>query len=229
MAGADRKCAAGIVFVIDDDASVSAALSSLLRAVGWQVSTFASAAAFLEFRRPELPACIVLDVRMPGVSGLELQRQLAECADAPPIIFMSSYGDIWMTVLQAMKAGAVEFLPKPFREEELLAAIEGALQRDAAARAARAGMAALRLRIASLSTREQEVMLRIVQGHLNKQVAAELGITEGTVKVHRRHVMEKMAAASLPELVRMVERVQPTKYRDAVYHQSGMARGGGGT
>lgn len=228
MAGADRKCAAGIVFVIDDDASVCAALSSLLRAVGWQVGTFASAAAFLEFRRPELSACIVLDVRMPGVSGLELQRQLAECADAPPIIFMSSYGDIRVTV-QAMKAGAVEFLPKPFREEELLAAIEGALQRDAAARAARAGMAALRLRIASLSTREQEVMLRIVQGHLNKQVAAELGITEGTVKVHRRHVMEKMAAASLPELVRMVERVQPTRYPDAVYHQSGMARGGGGT
>ena len=226
MAGADRKCAAGIVFVIDDDASVSAALSSLLRAVGWQVGTFASAAAFLEFRRPELPACIVLDVRMPAVSGLELQRPLAECADAPPIIFMSSYGDIWMTVLQAMKAGAVEFLPKPFREEDLLAAIEGALQRDAAARAE---MAALRVRIASLSRREQEVMLRIVQGHLNKQVAAELGITEATVKVHRRHVMEKMAAASLPELVRMVERVQPTKYRDAVYHQSGMARGGGGT
>lgn len=228
MAGADRKCGAGIVFIIDDDASVRAALSSLVRAVGWQVSTFASATAFLEFRRPELPACIVLDIRMPGMSGLELQRRLAQGADAPPIIFMSSYCDIRMTV-EAMKAGAVEFLPKPFREEDLLAAIEGALQRDAAARAARAEMAALRLRIASLTTREQEVMLRIVQGHLNKQVAAELGITEATVKVHRRHVMEKMAAASLPELVRMVERVQPTKYRDAVYHQSGMARGGGGT
>ena len=209
MAVNGRGRGAGIVFVIDDDASVCAALSSLLRAVGWQVRTFASASAFLGFLRPDLPACIVLDVRMPGTSGLDLQRQLAEDADGPPIIFMSSFGDIPMTV-QAMRAGAVEFLPKPFREEDLLAAIEGAIQRDARARAARAEMAVLRLRIASLSTREHEVMLLIVQGHLNKQVAAALGITEATVKVHRRHVMEKMLAKSLPELVRLVERVQPT-------------------
>jgi FixJ family two-component response regulator len=209
MAGNGRRRGAGIVFVVDDDPSVCAALCSLLRAVGWQVRTFASASAFLEFPRPDLPACIVLDVRLPGTSGLDLQRQLAGAADAPPIIFMSSYGDIPMTV-QAMRAGAIEFLPKPFREEDLLAAIEGAIQRDADERATRAELSALRLRIATLSTREREVMLLIVQGHLNKQVAAVLGITEATVKVHRRHVMEKMLAKSLPDLVRLVERVQPT-------------------
>jgi FixJ family two-component response regulator len=207
MAGNGRIRGAGIVFVIDDDESVCAALSSLLRALGWQVLTFPSAAAFLAFGRPDLPACIVLDVRLPGMSGLDLQRQLAEGADAPPIIFMSSFGDIPMTV-QAMRAGAIEFLPKPFREEDLLAAVEGAIHRDADARAARAEMAVLQLRIASLSTREHEVMLLIVQGQLNKQVAAELGITEATVKVHRRHVMEKMLAKSLPDLVRLVERAQ---------------------
>jgi FixJ family two-component response regulator len=209
MAGEDRKSGGAIVFVVDDDASVCEALSSLLRAVGWQVRTFASAAAFLEFRRPELPACLVLDVRLPGVSGLDLQRQLAGLGDALPIIFMSSHGNIPMTV-QAMKAGAVEFLPKPFREQDLLAVIEGAIERDAAARAGRADLAGLRQRIGSLSTREHEVMLLILKGLLNKQAAAALGITEATVKVHRRHVMAKMAAESLPELVRMVERVRPT-------------------
>jgi FixJ family two-component response regulator len=209
MAGDDRKRGAGIVFVVDDDASVCEALSSLLRAVGWQVRTFATAPAFLEFRRPELPACLMLDVRLPGPSGLDLQRQLAGRGDALPIIFMSSHGDIPMTV-QAMKAGAVEFLPKPFREEVLLAVIDGAIERDAAARADRADLAGLRQRIGLLSVREHEVMLLILKGLLNKQAAAALGITEATVKVHRRHVMEKMAAESLPELVRMVERVQPT-------------------
>jgi FixJ family two-component response regulator len=209
MEGEDRKRGEGIVFVVDDDASVCEALSSLLRAVGWQVQTFASAAAFLEFRRPELPACLMLDVRLPGPSGLDLQRQLAGRGDALPIIFMSSHGDIPMTV-QAIKAGAVEFLPKPFREEGLLALVDGAIERDAAARVGRAELAALRQRMGSLSLREHEVMLLIVKGLLNKQAAATLGITEATVKVHRRHVMAKMAAESLPELVRMVERVQPT-------------------
>jgi FixJ family two-component response regulator len=209
MAEEDRKRDAGIVFVVDDDASVCEALSSLLRAVGWQVQTFAAAAAFLEFRRPELPACLVLDVRLPGLSGLDLQRQLAGRGDALPIIFMSSHGDIPMTV-QAMKAGAVEFLPKPFREADLLVVIAAAIERDAAARVDRAELDGLRQRIDSLSTREHEVMLLIVKGLLNKQTAAALGITEATVKVHRRHVMAKMVADSLPALVRMVERVQPT-------------------
>jgi FixJ family two-component response regulator len=209
MAGQACKRSEGIVFVVDDDASVCEALSSLLRAVGWQVQPFRTAAAFLEFRRPDLPACLVLDVRLPGPSGLDLQRELAGRRDAPPIIFMSSHGDIPMTV-QAMKAGAVEFLPKPFREEDLLAVIEVAIERDAAARVDRAELAGLRHRIGSLSLREHEVMLLILKGLLNKQAAAALGITEATVKVHRRHVMEKMAAQSLPELVRMVERARPT-------------------
>jgi len=208
MAEIGSSCGAGMVLIVDDDASVCAGLSSLLRAVGWQVRTFASAAAFLEFLRPDLPACIVLDVRLPGTSGLDLQRQLVGRADVPPIIFMSSYGDIPMTV-QAIRAGAVEFLPKPFREEDLLAAVEGAIQHDADGRAERAELAALRLRIASLSTREHEVMLLILRGNLNKHVAAELGITEATVKAHRRHMMEKMLAKSLPELVRQVERAEP--------------------
>jgi FixJ family two-component response regulator len=207
MEGQARKRAEGIVFVVDDDVSVCEALSSLLRAVGWQVQTFATAGAFLEFRRPELPACLMLDVRLPGPSGLDLQRQLAALGDALPIIFMSSHGDIPMTV-QAIKAGAVEFLPKPFREEGLLALVDGAIERDAAARVAGAELAALRRRIRSLSVREHEVMLLILEGLLNKQAAAALGITEATIKVHRRHVMEKMAAESLPDLVRMVERVQ---------------------
>jgi FixJ family two-component response regulator len=207
MEGNGRKRGEGIVFVVDDDASVCEALSSLLRAVGWQVQTFATGGAFLEFRRPELPGCLLLDVRLPGPSGLDLQRQLAARGDALPIIFMSSHGDIPMTV-QAIKAGAVEFLPKPFREEGLLALVDGAIERDAAARVAGAELAALRQRIGSLSTREHEVMLLILKGLLNKQAAATLGITEATVKVHRRHVMEKMAAESLPELVRMVERAQ---------------------
>jgi FixJ family two-component response regulator len=208
MAEVGSSRGAGMVLVVDDDASVCAGLSSLLRSVGWQVRTFSSAAAFLEFLRPDLPVCIVLDVRLPGTSGLDLQRRLVGRAAAPPIIFMSSYGDIPMTV-QAMRSGALEFLPKPFREEDLLAAVEGAIHRDTAERAERAELAALRLRIASLSPREHEVMQLIVGGHLNKQAAATLGITEATVKAHRRHMMEKMLAKSLPELVRQVERAQP--------------------
>jgi FixJ family two-component response regulator len=209
MAGEARTRGEGIVLVVDDDTSMCEALSSLLRAVGWQVQTFATAADFLEFRRPELPACLVLDVRLPGPSGLDLQRELAARRDALPIIFMSSHGDIPMTV-QAMKAGAVEFLSKPFREEQLLAVIDAAIERDGAARVDRAELAGLRQRFGLLSMREHEVMLLVLEGLLNKQAAAALGITEATVKVHRRHVMEKMAAASLPELVRMVERLRPT-------------------
>lgn len=209
MAEEKLKSGAGIVYVVDDDPSVCQALSSLLRAVGWLVETFATAAAFLAFRRPDLPACLVLDIQLPGLSGLDLQRQLVEGGEPPPIIFMSSHGDIRMTV-QAMRAGAVEFLPKPFREDSLLAVIVEAIERDTARRAERAKLSGLRQRIGSLSGREHEVMLLIVKGFLNKQAAAALGITEATVKVHRRRMMVKMAAQSLPELVRMVERWEPS-------------------
>lgn len=209
MADENPKSSAAIVYVVDDDPSVCEALSSLLRAVGWRVETFPTAAAFLEFRRPDVPACLVLDNRLPGLSGLELQRQLVDRGEAPPIIFMSSYGDIPVTV-RAMRAGAIEFLPKPFPEEALLAAIDESIERDTADRTHRTELAGLRQRFGSLSAREREVMLLIVKGLLNKQTAAALGITEGTVKVHRRRVMVKMAAQSLPELVRMVERDAPS-------------------
>jgi len=206
---ADRDRRTTIVFVVDDDAAMREALSSLLRAVGWQVQTCATAAEFLDHRHAETPACLLLDVRLPGSSGLELQRTLAERGDGLPIVFMTGHGDIPMSV-QAMKAGAVEFLPKPFREHELLRAIELALERDAAGQRGRAELADIRQRLESLSRREREVMGLVVEGLLNKQAAAELDITEGTVKVHRRRVMKKMGAHSLPDLVRMVERVEPT-------------------
>jgi FixJ family two-component response regulator len=204
----EREHGAGMVYVVDDDPSICEALSGLLRAVGWQAQTFASAAAFLEAQRPDSPACLLLDVRLPGVSGVELQRTLAERGDTLPIVFMTGHGDIPMGV-HAIKAGAVEFLPKPFREDELLDAIDTALARSAVDRRARLEMEALRKRVDSLSSREREVMLLVVKGLLNKQSAARMAISEVTVKVHRRRVMEKMGAQSLPELVRMVERVLP--------------------
>jgi FixJ family two-component response regulator len=197
----------GSVFVVDDDASVRDALSSLLRAVGWQVRSFASAIDFLRHERAPTPSCMVLDVRLPGVSGLELQRMLAERGDRLPVIFMTGYGDIPMSV-QAMKAGALEFLSKPFRADVLLAAVEAGVQRDASELHQRAELAAIRERIQTLSAREREVMDLVVKGMLNKQAAARLTIAEATVKVHRRHVMEKMGTQSLPDLVRMVERVR---------------------
>jgi FixJ family two-component response regulator len=207
--GERRERGAGTVFVVDDDASMCEALSSLLRAVGWQVQTFATAGSFLDYRRSETPSCLVLDVRLPGVSGLELQRTLAERGDELPIIFMSSHGDIPMTV-RAIKAGAVEFLPKPFRESDLLAAIDEALASNTVALHDRAEVDGLRQRLDSLSSREREVMSLVVSGMLNKQAAAALGISEETIKVHRRRVMDKMGAQSLADLVRLVERVQPS-------------------
>ena len=195
-----------VVFIIDDDASVRKALTNLLRSVGLQVESFGSAQAFLSSKRPDGPGCLVLDVRLPGSSGLDLQRQLAEAGIRLPIIFITGHGDIEMSV-QAMKAGAVEFLTKPFRDQVLLDAVQHAIERDRAACAQRAALSELRDRDQSLTSREQEILAMVVRGLLNKQIAGELGTTEATVKVHRAKVMHKMKADSLADLIRMAEKL----------------------
>ena len=197
-----------MVFVVDDDLSVREALSSLIRSVGLRVQTFASAQEFLAFERPDVTACLVLDVRMPGLNGLDLQRQLAHTERPLPIIFITGHGDIPMTV-RAMKAGAIDFLSKPFREQDLLDAITASLERDGAARQQRAELAEIQARFDTLTSREREVVALVVRGMRNKQTAAELGISEVTVKVHRHNIMEKMGARSLPALTGMVDRLQP--------------------
>lgn len=195
-----------VVFVVDDDASVRNALANLLCSVGLKVQTFGTAQEFLSSERPDAPGCLVLDVRLPGLSGLDLQRQLAEARIQLPIIFITGHGDIQMSV-DAMKAGAVEFLTKPFREQVLLDAIQQAVERDRAAYAQRAALAKLRGRYQELTPREQEIMVLVVRGLMNKQIAGELGTTEATVKVHRAKVMHKLQADSLADLIRMAEKL----------------------
>ena len=192
----------GIVFVIDDDVSIQRALGRLIRSIGLQVELFGSAREFLNGKLPEMPACMTLDVRLPGISGLDLQRHLAEAHIRIPIIFVTGQGDIAMSV-QAMKAGAVDFLTKPFRDQELLDAVVHLVEQDCVRRKHEAETSILQEHFRSLSSREREVLNWVVSGLLNKQVAAQIGTTEATVKFHRGQLMRKMSADSLADLVRM--------------------------
>ena len=198
--------AGGVVFVIDDDPSMRESLKNLIRSVGLRAEAFGSADEFLGSKRLHGPGCLVLDVRMPGMSGLDLQKRMVEAGTDIPIIFLTGHADIPMSV-QAMKAGAAEFLTKPVREQDLLDAIQQALERDRAAVAKRAEVDDLGDRLDSLTPRERDVMRHVIAGLLNKQIAGELDMSETTVKIHRHHVMEKMRARSLAELVRMADRL----------------------
>lgn len=201
--GADEA----VVFVVDDDRAVREATKNLAESVGLRVQTFTTAQDFLNYKRPDVPGCLVLDVRLPGLSGLDLQRELANQGMPIPIIFITGHGDIPMSV-EAMKAGAVEFLTKPFRDQQLLDAIAHAIRRNRAERKRKSELAELRTRYESLTAREGEVMALIVKGLLNKQVAAELGMSEVTVKSHRGQVMQKMRAESFADLVRIADRLR---------------------
>jgi FixJ family two-component response regulator len=192
------------VCIIDDDAEFRDSVARLLRSVGLNIREFSSVSDFFAADPTNGPTCLVLDVRMPGRSGLELQRDLVAANRQVPIIFMTAHGDVPMTV-QAMKGGAIEFLTKPFRDQDLLEAVEAGLARDRARRESERALDALRLRFETLSPREREVMIHVTAGRLNKQIAGDIGITESTVKVHRTHVMRKMKARSLPELSRMAD------------------------
>jgi len=197
----------GSVFVVDDDPSIRESLRNVVRSIGLRVQVFASAQEFLRCARIDRPACLVLDVRMPGLSGLDLQKRMADAGTDIPIVFLSGHADIPMSV-RAMKAGAAEFLTKPVREQDLLDAIQEALERDRLAGSRHEEISDLQSRFDSLTARERDVMKHVTAGLLNKQIAGELGIQETTVKIHRHHVMEKMKATSLAELVRMADRVE---------------------
>jgi RNA polymerase sigma factor (sigma-70 family) len=198
---------APVVFVVDDDPSVRSGVTLLLSTVGLQAESFDSAASFLRKRLPDVTSCLVLDVRLPGLSGLDFQRELAARNIRIPIVFLTGHGDIPMSV-RAMKAGAVEFLTKPFRDQDLLDAVRVALDRDRASREQEKEIADVQRRFDSLTSREQEVVSMVVAGKLNKQIAAELGTAENTVKVQRSRAMEKMQANSLAELITMIQKLQ---------------------
>jgi len=199
-----------VVFIIDDDPSMRAALEDLVGSIGLQVRAFASPQEFLDSKRPDAPGCLVLDVRLPGMSGLTFQKELARAGSDLPIIFITGHGDIPMSV-RAMKAGAVEFLTKPFHHQELLDAIHSAIERDTEIRRHAVVVTELRHRHATLTERERQIMKLVVSGRANKQIAAELDLSEITVKVHRQQVMRKMQATSLPDLVRMADRLDASR------------------
>lgn len=201
-----------VVYVVDDDASVRRALSRLIHSVGLEVMTFPSAHAFLAFAAPDRPACLVLDVRLPGPSGLDLQAALTQANRSVPIVFITGHGNV-PTSVRAMKGGAVDFLQKPFNDQELLDCVQRALRRSGEERAEKAERKELERRVGALTPREREVLMLVVAGMLNKQIADKLGIAEKTIKVHRGRVMEKMQADSIADLVRMSEKLTPQPMR----------------
>jgi FixJ family two-component response regulator len=203
-----------LVFVVDDDYRVREALTSLISSAGFRVAVFSSAAEFLQFEKPDVPGCLILDLKLPGTSGLELQQQLAD-GDAPPIIFISGHGDVSSSV-RAMKHGATEFLSKPFGDEELLKAIDSAISLDRTAREKRSELAELQRHYNLLTPREREVLPFVVAGLANKVTAADLGTSEITIGVHRGQIMRKMGAKSLAELVRMADKLAITRITDPV-------------